>query len=214
LGYAELGEVLFVVTLTETQFTSEMTNLGAIFEIFGDGGSGADANPEDNVFEAHLGVPNLVITWIHVDPAVFNGGRGGVWVYLRNTGTVTACGLYGGGECNGFPLDLFFDPDPLPRSYPSNEFGDCYRNVAQIVPGGIAGPKFTFVPGEASDGGLCKMTKVTDIWAKVDNWKPGYGGFPAEFGFIPESNEDDNLFQYLRPYILYLPFVFRNSAGP
>jgi hypothetical protein len=134
-------------------------------------------------------------------------------VYITNNGTVTACGLYGGGRCNGFPLDLFFDPDPLPRSFPFDRFGDCYRTVKPIEPGGIAGPKFSFVSGGASDG-LCELTKVTDVWAKVDNWQPGLWGFPAEFGFVPENNEDDNIFQYQRPYKLYLPIISTSVGGP
>ena len=142
------GEVLFVVTLIETQFTSEMTNLGAVFEIFGDGGSGGDANPEDNVFDAHLGVPNLVIDWIHPDPAVVEGKTGGVWVRVRNSGTVTSCGIYGEGTCNNFPLSLFVKPPAPPRSYPFDRFGDCFGYVSPLEPGRSTEGKSRSLPGK------------------------------------------------------------------
>jgi hypothetical protein len=105
-------------------------------------------------------------------------------------------------------LDLFFDPDKPPRSFPFREYGNCFGYVASVEPGKRQTAVILFVSDALPrDEGVCKPTKFIDIWLKVDNWDPEDFPYPTNFGYVPENNEFDNVYQYLRPYKLNLPMI-------
>jgi hypothetical protein len=134
LGYSQSGELVFVVTLTDT-FSTETTDFDVTFEIDDSGVSGPDANPINNVYYAWLGVPDLVIEDVQVDPSVWAGEPGYVEVTVKNIGTGWACTIYNASGCFGFNLDPFLDPDEPPPSFPIKGFGDCYVEFPALPPG-------------------------------------------------------------------------------
>jgi uncharacterized repeat protein (TIGR01451 family) len=222
LGFNEGGELLFVVTLTSTHFTTAMLTFEAVFEIYDDGSSGDDGDPAGNVDVAPLGVPNLVIEDVIADSSIWDGRPGFVTVTIRNDGTGPACGVYSFGDpcigcqCTGFVLDPFLDPSTPPASYPIEGYGDCFA-IVDPIPAGLAETVvISFItatlgitPGYHS--GFCAVTVTREIWFKVDNWDPEASPFPAEFGLVPEYDEYDNVFGPITlPYNHYLPIVVRN----
>jgi uncharacterized repeat protein (TIGR01451 family) len=216
LDYGDSGDPLFVVTLPNTPFTPEMTDFDAAFEIGDKGESGEDANPDSNVFEARLGVPNLVIRTIKAQPAIWSGGSGFLWAIIENRGTGTACGVYNPDGCTGFALDLFIDPQTPPVSYPIQEYGDCYVFVSPVEPGirATAVISFTVLPRALwpnNGAGFCQATMLEEVWAKVDNWDPTQPPYPAGSGLVPESDEGDNVFGPFTPGMdIFLPIVMRS----
>jgi uncharacterized repeat protein (TIGR01451 family) len=213
LDYDEGGVITFVVTLTSTHFTAVMTNFDAVFEIYDSGISGEDGVPGNNVYQATLGVPNLVIESVQVEPFVWGGQPGFMTVTVRNAGTGPACGVYNPDfECSSFALDPFLDPAVPPASYPLEDFGDCYVIVPNgLLPGMTQTAVFSFTLGPASLEGYCPAAPWSEIWLKADNWKPGVDPYPDDFGVVPEFNEFDNVFGPVTPPSgIYLPIVLRN----
>jgi hypothetical protein len=208
------GELAFVVTLTDTYFTGVVTDFDARFEIADDGGSGDDSQPGNNVFDAPLGVPNLVIEDVAVDPWVWSGQQGFLLITVRNRGTGVACGVHRPDlGCAAFSLDPFLNPAVPPDSYPNEAFGDCFVFVNPILPGhsDTAAIFFThdpILPGAVS--GYCLASVLNEIWLKVDNWDPEAAPFPEVYGLVPESNEYDNVYgPVVQGYNIYLPMVLR-----
>lgn len=216
LGYGERGAPLFVVVLPSTLFTPEMKNFDASFEIHDDGGSGPDANPDDNVVDAHLGVPNLVIEDVRVNQS------GKLTVFVKNVGSGWACNLhYSELGCVGMPVDLFIDPETKPLSYPFDDRVTCSNYVGSIRPGETQTTliSFTTVPRDQwPPGGLgfCEAQPIEKIWAKVDNVETDTDRFPVEFGAVAEYDEYDNVGGPVTPpcfdslLCLYLPIGLHN----
>jgi hypothetical protein len=216
LGYNEPGEVLFVTTLTDTLFTPDMIDFNAIFEIRDNGQSGEDAQPGDNVAYAPMGVPNLTIEGIDADDAIWVGEPGTLKVYVKNTGTGKACGIFSYWEedCGHLPLDLFLGLEEEPPSYPVAGSGDCYAWVPPINAGARRTVELDFGLGEG-DGkcGVATTTEMKKAWLKVDNWNPDLHPNPPPWGFVPENNEWDNVFPLLG-YSVYLPIISGGGASP
>ena len=217
LRYNETGARLFKVALPSTPFTSETTDFDVFFEIGDDGGSGKDENPDDNKFAAPLGVPDLVITKIIAQPSIWNGQPGFLWAIIKNRGAGKACGTYNPAGCTGFALDLFLDPETPPPSYPIEGYGDCYVLVEPIESGfaETAVISFTTLPPALwpnPDGnGFCPAQTLSKIWAKVDNWDPTQPPLPADYGLVPETDEDNNVRPKEPGQDLFLPIFFRND---
>jgi hypothetical protein len=215
LDYGEGGELLFVVTLTDTLWTPAITDFDALFEIHDDGVSGPDAKASDNTVMARLGVPNLVVEDVVVDPAVWVGEPGYMTVTVRNTGAGPACGVAQAGlPCTAFSLDLFFDPTDPPESYPIERFGPCYAFVSPIQADQTATVPISFTLGSYFNvPGLCGAGLVQgEIWLHTDNWDPAQPPYPPQYGQVPENNEFDNVYGPVRPArSIYLPIVVRNG---
>jgi len=214
MNYLSNGTLDFVVTLTTGNFTPVMTSFDTIFEIQDDGGSGGDANPDDNVLPARLGVPNLVVDGAVVEPSVWRGYPGWITITIRNKGTGPACGVYlPEVGCTGFAVDPFLDPVTPPNSFPIEEFGDCYAFVDPIGAGLTKQVvmSFTVDPGLQFLEGYCRAGMVREIWLKVDNWDPDADPYPADYGIVPESNEFDNV-TGVRPHLVfYLPLLLSDG---
>jgi hypothetical protein len=211
LDFEEDGELLFVVALTTTNFTTAMTDFDASFLIYDDGASGDDADPDDNLFEAPLGIPNLVIDRVIAEPSVWRGEPGFLWAIIKNTGTGVACGIYDpSGLCTSFATDLFIDPKTPPPSYPIEGFGDCYVWVTALAAGDTktAVISFTLDPALRYLPGFCGAEVFSELWIKVDNWDPDALPFPADYGVVPETNEYDNVKGPIFPgQHLFLPII-------
>jgi uncharacterized repeat protein (TIGR01451 family) len=208
MDFLDGGVLDFVVTLTTSNFTPAMTSFDTVFDIQDDGGSGDDANPSDNVLQAKLGVPNLVVDGAAVEPAVWRGYPGYITITVRNNGTGPACGVHVPEVgCAGFALDPFLDPVEPPDSFPIEEFGDCYAEVDPIGPGLTQKVviSFTLDPGLQFREGYCKAGLVREIWLKVDNWDPDEVPYPKDYGLVPESNEYDNVTGVRPKLVFYLP---------
>lgn len=212
LGYLDSGELVFVVTL-DAPFTSGMTDFDANFAIRDDGLSGLDDKPADNDFNAPLGVPNLVIETVLAQPQVWSGKPGFLWAVVKNIGSGKACGVYNPDGCTPFALDVFLDATVPPPSFPILAFGDCYVFVDPIDPGlkRTAVISFTLDPGLQFQPGFCSATELDEIWLKVDNWDPDEPPRPEEFGLVPESEENDNVFGPFVPRPpVFLPILMHN----
>jgi uncharacterized repeat protein (TIGR01451 family) len=209
LDYLDSGNLSFVVKLTDTRFTPSMINFDTTFTIYDDGQSGEDANPDDNIFEARLGVPNLVIENVILQDSIWDGQPGLLTATVRNIGTGVACGIWPQYPCAIFFLDLFPNAGKPPSSYPFEEDAQCDVQIDSIPPGGAFTAHVVFTDTEraswpADKSGLCEATTLERIWLKVDNW-PTYA-----YGLVPENNEFDNVWP---PPILYLPMVSKSNAG-
>ena len=214
MDYLSSGTLDFVVTLTTGNFTPAMTSFDTIFEIQDDGGSGEDANPDDNVLQARIGVPNLVVDGADVEPSIWRGNPGWITITIRNKGTGPACGVYlPEVGCTGFAIDPFLDPVSPPGSFPIEEFGDCYAFVDPIGSGLTmqVAMSFTLDPALQFSEGYCKAGLVREIWLKVDNWDPDADPFPADYGIVPESNEFDNVTRVRPRLVFYLPLLLSNG---
>jgi hypothetical protein len=220
MGYPDGGELLFVVTLTNTNFTTQTTDFDATFEIGDSGVSGEDANPSNNRYDAWLGVPDIVIEKVSVEPSIWRGESGLLKATLRNVGTGKACGIYNPVGCVGFVLDPYLDPGTPPSSYPIDGFGDCFIEVFPIDPGVAKTVEisFTTVPRSqwpAYESGLCEASAVDEIWLKVDNWDPAVAPYPDASGWVPESNEYNNVYGPITPETeLFLPLIMRRFTVP
>ena len=207
LSLNEGGELLFVVTLTTSHFTTAMTNFDAIFEI----GSTLEGK---KVYVAPLGVPNLVIERVVSDPWIFGGQSGYLTITLKNTGTGPSCGVYNPIGCTTFALDIWLDPETPPQSYPIEGFGHCFDFVSPIPPGGSETVDIFFTSRYSGEPGLCGTTTFKQIWIKADNWDPNEYPYPDVFGLVAEFNEFDNVygpFTLTLDHDIYLPLLFRNG---
>jgi hypothetical protein len=216
LDYGEGGELLFVVTLTDTLWTPAIKDFDAMFEIKDDGVSGPDAKLSDNKVLARMGVPNLMIEDVVVDPAIWLQKPGYMTVTVRNDGTGPALAL----TFTEYPsytspsLDLFLYPTSSPESYPIERFGDCFVYFGDIYTDEIALLTISFTLGVWVDQiGLCPALSVTqEIWLHADNWNPAAIPYPPLYGFVPEYNEYDNVYGPVRPArSIYLPIVVRSD---
>lgn len=210
----ESGERLFVVTLTTAQFASGITDFDATLVIDDDGLSGEDADPNDNTFEAPLGVPNLVIEDAIPEPSIWRGEPGLLNVIVKNIGEGTACGVYNPNGCTSFSLDLFKNPVTPPASDRLEGFGDCYVYVGPLASGAVktATISFTLDLGLQYLPGFCRASALTEIWLKVDNWDPDADPYPEDFGLVPESKEDDNVDGPVVPgYDVFLPLILQSD---
>jgi uncharacterized repeat protein (TIGR01451 family) len=215
LDYNESGVLEFVVTLPSGSFTPEMTDFDATFTISDDGGSGADAFPDDNEFPALLGVPDLVIEKVISQPSVWAGGVGFLWAIVRNNGTGKACGVYNPDGCTPFAVDLFIDPETPPPSYPIEGYGDCFVFIGPIEPGlaQTAVISFTNKPAHLwpnGGSGFCAAQLFEEVYVKADNWDPAQPPMPAGYGLVPESKETNNVFRTDPGQDVYLPILVRD----
>jgi hypothetical protein len=210
--YAEGGDSVFVVVLTD-EFTPTVTNFDATFVIQDSGVSGEDANPDDNVFLASLGIPNLRIDRVVADADIWVGQPGLLRVTLRNTGAGPACGVYNPAGCSSFSLDLFPDSMTPPDSYPIKDFGECYVFVPSIPAHSVETAVISFTTGSwQNQSGFCGVRTMRELWLKVDNWDPDAPPYPAESGLVPEYNEFDNVRGPVVPgYDIFLPMFFIKS---
>jgi uncharacterized repeat protein (TIGR01451 family) len=209
LDYLDSGVLSFAVKLADTRFTLSMTNFDTTFTIYDDGQSGEDANPDDNVYEARLGVPNLVIEDVILEDSIWDGQPGLLTATVRNIGTGVACGVWPQYPCAIFFLDLFPNAAKAPSSYSFAEDTQCHVQIDSIPPGGAftAHVVFTTTPKESwpeDESGLCETTTLERIWLKVDNWPS-----PA-YGLVPEYDESDNVWP---PPVLYLPVVSKSRVS-
>jgi uncharacterized repeat protein (TIGR01451 family) len=216
LDFGQSAELSLVTTLPDPpvgHFTTVMTNFDAYFEVYEAGGSGEDADLETNTFYAPLGVPNLVITEVDVDPVIRGGKPGYLTVTVENKGYGRACGSFPGEiACRGANVDVFVNPTTEPKSFPVANYGDCFVNFDPIQPGLTRSLLISFTsldPGGQS--GLCKAGPIVALWLKADNWttddqQPSV----EEYGLVPEFNEWDNVIPVPFPDA-YLPIIIRKQ---
>ncbi len=220
LDCGDSGERLFVVTLTK-YFTRTITDFDTVFAIGDDGGSGEDANPDDNVFWAPLGVPNLVIEDVVVESSVWQGRPGWFTATIRNEGPGWACGNYGSDDyCGSFWLDLYLNIFTLPVSYPRGNPGNCADEVNPIAPGAIATAVISFTGKQEHwyDFGFCGPPRpdenggpaLRNIRLVVDNWDLYSEPQRDDFGLVDEYDEFDNFRLETPPYQVFMPLVYKN----
>jgi uncharacterized repeat protein (TIGR01451 family) len=223
MSHNQSGELLFVVTVPTGTFTTAMPNFDTAFGIYDNGISGEDADPDDNIVLAPLGLPDLIVTGIEVNWESLKSDQPGnhVTVTIKNQGTGIACynGVdeYGQDICWSFYIDLYINPAELPSSYPAGEsFGDAYAyNVGPVD------------PGESKSYIIKKMVKSGTPFKLPDDVSPPlllYARVDSvdvknrPYGFVPEYNELNNLYRLLDPEYdnaVYLPVVEKEyrSAG-
>ena len=77
---------------------------------------------------------------------------------------------------------------------------------------------FTTVPRSqwpAYQSGLCEAGEFKKIWLKADNWDPAVAPYPDGSGWVPESNEYNNVYGPITPETeLFLPLIMRRFTVP
>ena len=204
LDYNQSGTLWIVVTLPQDRFAPSMANFDAAFEIYDDGGSGADANQSDNLFLAPLGVPDIVIEGIEVNLSSLLSHQTGshVTVTLKNVGTNMACNPVDGNGpdfCGPFYVDLYINPDPAPPPY-GPPFGDAYYDRAgPITPGQSI--QVSFYPFALPQ----RVEAPVTLYVRVDNFE-----LSRPYGLVPEYDEDNNVYgPVIVGYGIYLPVILR-----
>ena len=173
LDFEAGGELLLVTTLPDLHlFTPAITNFDAHFEIYEEGGSGEDANPATNVYYAPLGVPNLEIADVVVDPAIWAGKPGYMTVTVENTGYGRSCGSFPDEiACTGCNLDVFVNVITPPVSFPVADYGSCFVHVGTIMPALTRSVVISFSSEWIENkSGLCEAGPIDVLWLKVDNF--------------------------------------------
>jgi uncharacterized repeat protein (TIGR01451 family) len=211
MDYEDAGTLVFVMTLPTGTFSQTMSNFDAVFGIVDDGGSGPDANSTDNVAVAALGVPDVVVDEVDVNWESLLDGRFGrhITVTLRNLGGVTACNPIAGPGgpadfCAGFYVDLYFNPDRVPASYPSDNFYGDVPVSGLIIP--AQSTKSVVFEFDASSF-LEQKVALWPIYVRVDNLKLDPD---RPYGSVPEYDEFNNVSKPIyRYYLLYMPLAYR-----
>jgi hypothetical protein len=173
------------------------TGFATPFAITGHGGNGGDADPSDNQVVAFVGVPDLLIADLIVEPLPVQPNSPVTFtVVMENQGTGKAWNPYGGG----FYLDIYLEPV---ASYPYSPYGELY------VPGFTIDPGDQYTATLVHDGFTeAELQSIQGFYAKVDNQPP------SPYGLVPEYNEMNNVAGPVGPwpdypYDVYLPLVIR-----
>ena len=199
------GSVQFVVQVNSTgdgRLPPGVTSLEPSFVVTGN-------EPEfytwDNQASSFVGIPDLVIKEIQVTPEFPTPNRPVTFTVVisnRGTGMGENPNIQGGG----FWVDLFIDPDPVPKSYPWNGYSDTFSKTTALAPGSTR--EIVFVCEEGLSNQYHK------VYAKVDNFF-GDESFPLwqRYSLIPESDEENNVDWipvFMDAYNIFLPAVLRN----
>jgi uncharacterized repeat protein (TIGR01451 family) len=186
VGAGTNGSFPFVVRVNSTsddRLPPGLNRLDAIFSIADDGGNGPEYYTSNNQAASSIGIPNLVIDQIRVEPATpSTDGPMTFTVVIRNQGTGWA---WNPVNKSSFFLDLFLDPDPTPESYPCNNLGDRYATIAPLAPAQTREIVFVY------ESGLSSQSHV--VCAKVDNYKNENFAPWQQNSLVPESDENNNV---------------------
>jgi uncharacterized repeat protein (TIGR01451 family) len=175
------------------------------------GAGTADANPGDNSANVTIGVPDLVVTDLTVEPLPLQPNTPVTFtIVLVNQGTGTAQNSGGGG----FWVDVFIKPI---ASYPFERYSEkfIYDGVPALAPGAA----YTLV---ITRTGPLEPTRERihfneqEVWheieafyVKVDN------DLQNPYGLVPEHSEMNNLGEPVNPQsgasFVYLPLVVRSQ---
>jgi uncharacterized repeat protein (TIGR01451 family) len=159
------------------------------------GSSGEDENLADNATSVRIGVPDLVVDSLSVepDPASVQPNVPVTFTFtitLMNQGTGMAWDPDDGG---GFFVDVFTAPV---ASYPFDRRGEFYGEVDAIAPGSKSPSLVVTTPITPGDRGPI-------FYIKVDN----HGRYP--YGLVPEFDEMNNLAVW--PPRVFVPTVLRRD---
>jgi uncharacterized repeat protein (TIGR01451 family) len=200
IGPVLADEASGTVTFTIQHPLGEPQQIGApefesTFTIAGAGGMANDASPEDNEVSATIGVPDLVVTDLVVDPLPPRPDEPVTFTLtLRNEGTAAA---WNPDTQGGFFVDIFIAPVP---SYPWVRYSekDIFAAVAPIAPG--AERVVVVTHGGFS---LQELVEIQAFYAKVDN----HHFYP--YGLVPEFSEMNNVAGPVSPWshYVYLPLI-------
>jgi hypothetical protein len=167
------------------------------FTIAGRGGIAEDENPADNTTSVPIGVPDLVVDGLTVEPDP-TGVQPGVPVTFTLTITVMNRGsgmAWDPDDGGGFFVDVFTAPV---ASSPFVRDGELRVPVDVITPG------FKSAPLVVATSPITPVDHDLVFFVKVDN-HGRYG-----YGLVPEFDEANNL--AVRPPRVYLPSVLRTKA--
>jgi len=198
-------------TITFTVVHTESAQIGAPeyatpFVIGETANGGGDANPDDNTAVEYVGVPDLVVASLDVEPRpVVANVQITFTIVVENRGTGQACDPENNGCGGGFWVDIFIAPVP---SYPADIYGIDYAGAAPIPPGGQSTVVITHTFTEQ------ELQEVEDFYAKVDNYdRYEPSDERPEYGLVPESNEWNNVSVPVDPwastYYIYLPLILK-----
>ena len=108
----------------------------------------------------------VVIETVIVEPSVLRGEPGWLWVTVSNTGTITACGVGGPGDCPSLALDIYINPIAPPHP---EEPGYCFGWVPPVPPGQKATAVFSFtLDSDLSQAGYCAATIIRELWLSLE----------------------------------------------
>lgn len=107
-----------------------------------------------------------IIESVSIEPSVWRGEPGWLSSTVRNTGTTTACGASGPGDCPDLLLEIIINPSVLPGH---KESGNCIGYVDPIPPGvtQTARVSFTLDP-DLPPAGYCPATEIRELWLGLD----------------------------------------------
>jgi uncharacterized repeat protein (TIGR01451 family) len=187
--------ITFTVRHADTPEVSAL-KFNTPFTIAGRGGIAEDENPDDNTTSVRIGVPDLVVDSLSVEPGPTSVQPNvpvtfTFTITLMNQGTGMALDPDDGG---GFFVDVFTAPV---RSWPFERGGEFQAEVGAIAPGLKSPPLVITTPITPSGRNLV-------FYIKVDN----HGRYP--YGLVPESGEMNNLGVW--PSRVLLPIVLRNHG--
>ena len=185
--------ITFTVRHTDTPGISA-PEFNTPFIIDGRGVAGEDIDPNNNTTSVHIGVPDLLISDLSVEPGPASVQENVPTTFtftitLMNQGTGMACNPDGMGD---FYVDVFTTPvDSYPCQCNSEICEVCDPVAAGIQPSPVV---ITRV--------ITPRAHSLVFYAKVDN-------HPLHpYGLVPESDEMNNLAVW--PPRVYLPVVLRN----
>jgi uncharacterized repeat protein (TIGR01451 family) len=185
--------ITFTVVHTDTPGVSAL-EFSTPFTIAARAGTGEDLNPDDNTVSIDIGVPDLTIEGLSIEPDPASVQPGvlitfNVTVTLMNQGTGMA---WNPDDAGGFFVDVFTASIP---SYPFERDGGFSAKVGAIAPGFKSPPSVITVP----------LTTPIDrdvvFYIKADN----HERYP--YGLVPEHDEMNNVMAW--PPRVFLPCVLR-----
>jgi uncharacterized repeat protein (TIGR01451 family) len=164
------------------------------FAIAARAGTGEDLNPDDNMISIDIGVPDLTIEGLSIEPDPASVQPGvlitfTVTVTLMNQGTGMA---WNPDDASGFFVDVFTASIP---SYPFDRDGEFSAKVGAIAPGFKSPPSVITVPLTTP------INRDVVFYIKVDN----HERYP--YGLVPEHDEMNNVIAW--PPRVFLPCVLK-----